>query len=457
MVKTRFAPSPTGALHVGNVRTALFAYLFARHNKGEFILRIEDTDQERSTAAASQGILDDLAWLGLEYDAGPIYQTSRYERYNDVLKILLDKNLAYRCNCSMERLEKLRESQLASKEKPKYDGHCRNLNIQDQGQAFVIRFLHPDVGSVSFNDAVYGDISVDNAELDDFILLRSDGNPTYNFAVVVDDCDMGITHVIRGDDHVNNTPKQILLFEALNFTMPRFVHLTTILGEDGKKLSKRHGAVTVSNFRELGFLPQALLNYLVRLGWSCGDEEIFTMQEMIEKFDLAHLHRGVSTFNYNKLLWTNEVHQKNDDPNTLIPELVWHFARYDVDINAGPNLLDLIAVQKGRAKTIKDLCEQSLYFYQENIHYDPNILQMHTSENIQALAALHSEISNITNWQPQELHLCLNKVLENFSLKLGKFAPSIRYLMTGGSSSPSIDLTLWLLGREKVLQRLNIT
>lgn len=321
-VRTRFAPSPTGFLHVGGVRTALFSWLYAKRHQGKFILRIEDTDRERSTDESVQAILDGMAWLGLDCDEGPFYQTKRYERYNQVAEQFLAEGKAYRCECSKERLESLREAQLAAKEKPRYDGHCRNKNLAASNTPFVIRFKNPDHGVVSFQDEVYGEIHINNNELDDLILVRSDGHPTYNFAVVIDDLDMNITHVIRGDDHINNTPRQINLFKALNAPIPTFAHLPMILGDDGKRLSKRHGAVSVLQFKELGVLPHALLNYLVRLGWSYGDQEIFSVEEMIAHFDLKNVSRGVSSFNYDKLYWLNQHYQKSDAPESVAEALM---------------------------------------------------------------------------------------------------------------------------------------
>ena len=342
VVRTRFAPSPTGFLHVGGVRTALFSWLYARAHQGEFILRIEDTDKERSTEPSVQAILEGMHWLGLDSDEGPFYQTDRYPRYKSIAQQMLDEGSAYRCYCTKERLEGLREGQLANKEKPRYDGHCRSKNLKAGDTPFVVRFKNPTTGAVSFSDQVYGDIHVNNNELDDLILVRSDGNPTYNFAVVIDDWDMQITHVIRGDDHINNTPRQINLFNALNAPIPIFAHLPMILGEDGKRLSKRHGAVSVLQFKELGFLPHALLNYLVRLGWSNGDQEIFSIDEMIANFDLSNVSRGVSSFNYDKLYWLNQHYQKSDPPASVAKALAWHFIEQGIDATQGPSLTDLV-------------------------------------------------------------------------------------------------------------------
>ncbi len=312
VVRTRFAPSPTGFLHVGGVRTALFSWLYAKHHQGQFILRVEDTDRERSTESSVQAILDGMDWLGLHPDEGPFYQTQRYQRYQEVIQQLLEQGDAYKCYCSKERLESLRQDQMEHKQKPRYDGKCRNLEMSESESDYVIRFKNPLEGLVSFQDQVYGEIEIRNQELDDFIIQRTDKHPTYNFAVVVDDWDMQISHIIRGDDHINNTPRQINLFKALKAPIPTFAHLPMILGEDGKRLSKRHGAVGVLQFKEEGILPHALLNYLVRLGWAHGDQEIFSLDEMVQLFSFKNVSRGASSFNYEKLYWLNQHYQKCD-------------------------------------------------------------------------------------------------------------------------------------------------
>lgn len=455
VVRTRFAPSPTGLLHIGNVRAALFAWLFARHHRGEFILRIEDTDQERSTKQAVQVILDGMKWLGLDYDEGPFYQTARYPRYQQVLQDLLNTGHAYRCYCSKERLAELREAQLANKEKPRYDGFCRDQNLE-QEKPHVIRFKTPHEGVVSFHDQVYGPIQVSNHELDDLILLRSDGNPTYNFAVVVDDWDMKITHVVRGDDHINNTPRQINLFKALQAPIPTFAHLPMILGEDGKRLSKRHGAVSVLQFKEAGFLPHALLNYLVRLGWSYKDQEIFSMQEMIDYFDLHQVSRGVSTFNYEKLYWLNQHYQKSDSPEEVAKALEWHFLQQGIDPKKGPPLAALVSVQAERCKTLAEMCEKSRYFYQEEVIYDDEAVKKHlTTDAKKLLKVLHEHLCHQNDWEADRLQTCINNVCAELNIKLGALAQPLRVCVTGSSSSPSIDVTLALLGRERVLARLH--
>lgn len=454
-IRTRFAPSPTGFLHVGSVRTALFSWLYARHHQGQFVLRIEDTDRERSTAESVQAILDGLTWLGLDCDEGPIYQTDRYPRYFQVLQQLLDADLAYRCTCSKERLEALRESQLKAKEKPRYDGHCREKHLPETDQPFVVRFKNPLTDTVTFVDQVYGEIDVANQELDDLILRRSDGNPTYNFAVVIDDWDMKITHVIRGDDHINNTPRQINLFKALNASVPVYAHLPMILGDDGKRLSKRHGAVNVLQFQQQGILPHALLNYLVRLGWSHGDQEIFSPEEMIAQFDLRNVSRGAASFNYEKLFWLNQHYQKNDSPSEVAKALAWHFTTRGLDMTQGPALSELVKVQAERCKTLAEMCEKSLYFYQDNIEYDQDAVKKHLRPIIlEPLTALYHDLQTVSDWQADVLQTCVNNVSAAFNMNLGKIAQPLRVAITGGSTSPSIDMTLQLIGQQRVLRRL---
>ncbi|CAM2941858.1 glutamyl-tRNA synthetase, catalytic subunit [Legionella steigerwaltii] len=454
-VRTRFAPSPTGFLHVGGVRTALFSWLYAKRHQGKFILRIEDTDQERSTKESVQAILDGMSWLGMDYDEGPFYQTERYERYKQVAQQFLNEGKAYRCECSKERLEALRTAQLDAKEKPRYDGHCRDKNLPLSDKPYVIRFKNPEQGTVSFHDEVYGEIHVANSELDDLILVRSDGHPTYNFAVVIDDIDMKITHVIRGDDHINNTPRQINLFQALNAPIPVFAHLPMILGEDGKRLSKRHGAVGVLQFKELGVLPHALLNYLVRLGWSHGDQEIFSVNEMIECFDLNNVSRGVSSFNYEKLYWLNQHYQKNDPVEEVAESLRWHFEHAGIDLTKGPKLTDLVAIQAERCKTLFEMYQMSLYFFTDSIEYDEGAVKKHLRPVIlEPLTALYERLQTVESWDKDHLQECINDISAQFDINMGKIAQPLRVAVTGSSMSPSIDMTLTLLGRERVLTRL---
>lgn len=454
-VRTRFAPSPTGLLHVGGVRTALFSYLYAKRHQGSFILRIEDTDQERSTQESVQAILDGMAWLGMDYDEGPFYQTARYDRYKEVAQRFLDEGKAYRCECSKERLEALRESQLAAKLKPRYDGHCRNKQLPESDHAYVIRFKNPEYGTVSFKDEVYGEIHVENSEMDDLILVRSDGHPTYNFAVVIDDLDMNITHVIRGDDHINNTPRQINLFKALNAPIPVFAHLPMILGDDGKRLSKRHGAVSVLQFKEQGVLPHALLNYLVRLGWSYGDQEIFSLEEMKAYFDLSNVSRGVSSFNYDKLFWLNQHYLKSDAPKEVAQALSWHFEQAGIDLTKGPVLEDLVVTQAERCKSLVEMCQLSLYFFSDDIDYDEDAVKKHLRPVVlEPLTALYNRFKALSCWQKDQLQECINDICAQFDVNMGKIAQPLRVAVTGSSMSPSIDATLFLLGKGRVLQRL---
>jgi glutamyl-tRNA synthetase len=455
-VKTRFAPSPTGFLHVGGVRTALFAWLYAKHHQGEFVLRIEDTDEERSTPESVQAILEGMAWLGLHADEPPVYQTARYARYQEIIEDWVKEGKAYRCTCSKERLDTLRESQMAAKEKPRYDGHCRTLELKEVDVAHVIRFKNPSEGGVNFKDEVYGDIYVSNQELDDVILIRSDKSPTYNFAVVVDDSDMGITHVIRGDDHINNTPRQINLYEALEKPVPVFAHLPMILGEDGKRLSKRHGAVSVLEFKEMGILPHALLNYLVRLGWSAGDTEIFSVDEMIKQFDLAAVSRSAASFNYDKLYWLNQHYQKSDNPEEVAAALKYHFDKAGIDTTEGPDLADVVRAQAERCKTLVEMTEKSLYFYQDALTYDDNAVKKQLRPvALEPLTALYQAFEKVEVWQADNLQVCINDVCAAFDLGMGKIAQPLRVAITGGSQSPAIDMTLTMIGKRRVLERLD--
>jgi len=456
-VRTRFAPSPTGFLHVGGVRTALFSWLYARRHQGAFILRVEDTDQERSTKESVQAILEGMAWLGLDCDEGPFYQTDRYDRYNHVANQFIIEGKAYRCECSKERLEALREAQLEAKEKPRYDGLCRNKNLPLSGDPFVIRFKNPTNGLVTFCDEVYGDIQVDNSELDDLILVRSDGHPTYNFAVVIDDLDMKITHVIRGDDHINNTPRQINLFKALNAPIPTFAHLPMILGDDGKRLSKRHGAVSVLQFKEMGFLPHALLNYLVRLGWSNGDQEIFSLEEMIASFDLKNVSRGVSSFNYDKLHWLNQHYQKSDAPEEVAKALKWHFEQAGIDLSQGPDLKELVITQAERCKTLAEMCAMSKYFFTDSIEYDEDAVKKHLRPVVlEPLTALYERLKDLESWNQDSLQACINDVSAQFDINMSKIAQPLRVAVTGSGMSPAIDMTLTLLGKKRTLARLEV-
>lgn len=449
-IRTRFAPSPTGYLHIGGVRTALYSWLYAQRYGGQFILRIEDTDLERSTPEAVQAILDGMQWVGLNYDEGPYYQTQRFDRYKAVLQKMLADDTAYRCYCSKERLETLRAEQMANKIKPRYDGHCRELKEQTENQPYVIRFRNPLDGEVVVDDKVHGQVVFQNSELDDLIIARTDGTPTYNFTVVVDDWDMQITHVIRGDDHLNNTPRQINMLRALGVEPPVYAHLPMILGSDGKKLSKRHGAVNVTQYRDDGYLPEAVLNYLVRLGWSHGDQEIFSRQEMTAFFDITHLNKAAAAFNLEKLLWLNQHYIKTNDPVEIAQYLERELKLLEINTNNGPALVEVVQAQRERAKTLKEMAEKSRYFYEDEVmtHEMPE-------EALPALKFLRDELENLAEWTESNIHQIITTSAEKFNLKMGKLAQPLRLAVTGGSVSPSIDITVRLIGKERVLARLD--
>lgn len=453
-VRSRFAPSPTGSLHVGGARTALYAWLYARHKQGNFILRIEDTDLERSMPEHIEAILDGMSWLGLNFDEGPYYQTDRFDRYKEVIQQLLDEGKAYRCYCSKERLETLRTEQLENKQKPRYDGLCRNLAKLKQCP-FVVRFKNPETGVVRFEDQVTGPIEFNNSELDDLVIARTDGSPTYNFTVVVDDWDMRITHVIRGSDHINNTPRQINIFKALGADIPVYAHVPMILGPDGKKFSKRHGAVSVMQFREMGILPHALLNYLVRLGWSHGDKEIFSMKEMIALFDLVALNKSAAIFDIEKLLWLNQHYMKTDAPKKIAKELQWHMDQQGLDTKKGPPLTELIKAQAERCKTLKSMVERSRYFYEDFDSYDEKAEQKHLNgDSLEILEYLIKEFKQLAVWEADTIHEVISETADTFDLKLGNIAQPIRVAVTGNTISPPIDLTLELIGKERAIKRL---
>lgn len=452
-IRTRFAPSPTGYLHIGGARTALYCWLFARKHHGKFILRIEDTDLERSTPESVQAILDGMEWLNLGYDEGPFYQTKRFDRYLDVAKQLLAEGKAYRCYCSKERLEALREQQMANKEKPRYDGLCRHRTEPGEGP-FVIRFKNPLDGAVQFHDLIRGDLSFANEELDDLIIVRSDGSPTYNFTVVVDDSDMQVTHVLRGDDHINNTPRQINILRALGVTPPLYAHLPMILGSDGKRLSKRHGAVSVLQYREEGFLPEALLNYLARLGWSHGDQEVFTIDELIQYFEIENINRAAAAVNQDKLLWLNQHYLKTSDPARVASELAWHMERLGISTANGPALTEIVKAQCERTKTLREMAERSRYFY-ESVPVTDEMKAHCQGEAQPLLIHFQDQLRALPEWTKESIHSAIVATAEAHGLKLGKVAPALRVALTGGTVSPSLDLTIYLIGREQSLIRLD--
>jgi glutamyl-tRNA synthetase len=455
MIVTRFAPSPTGMLHIGGVRTALFSWLQARRHGGQFILRIEDTDRERSTDEAVRVILEGMTWLGLSADQGPFYQTARFDRYKAVIEQLLAEGKAYRCYCTKEELEQLRAEQMARKEKPRYDGRWRDRTDSRPGVAPVIRFKNPLDGEVVVHDLVHGDVVFQNKELDDLIIARGDGTPTYNFCVVVDDMDMGVTHVIRGDDHLNNTPRQINMFAALGAKIPVFAHVPMILGPDGAKLSKRHGAVSVLQYEEDGYLPDALLNYLVRLGWSHGDQEIFTREDMIAAFDIADVNKAASAFNPEKLLWLNQQHLMRAEPSSIVKYFRPHLLRLGIECDDDSYLIKLIIAQRERVKTLKEMAENSRYFFGDVVMIDEKAKAKHlTDEAKSLLAELKDRLSRLSEWTVVAVHGALESLATEQGVGLGKIAQPLRVAVTGGTISPPIDQTLEILGKERVLGRL---
>ncbi|SHG51858.1 glutamyl-tRNA synthetase [Hydrocarboniphaga daqingensis] len=458
---SRFAPSPTGFLHIGGARTALFSYLVAKRLGGKFLLRIEDTDRERSTQEAVDAIFEGMAWLGLKSDFAPVYQTQRFDRYREVIAQMLAAGTAYHCYCTREELDAMRAEQQARKEKPRYDGRWRpeagkTLPPIPDGVPPVVRFRNPVEGDVILDDLIKGPITFANHELDDLIIARADGVPTYNFCVVVDDWDMGITHVIRGDDHVNNTPRQINILKALGAALPQYAHVSMILGADGAKLSKRHGALGVMEYRTMGFMPEALLNYLVRLGWSHGDQELFTRDEMIALFDLSKVSSSAARFDMEKAYWVNHQYLKVTDPAVIEPEFDWHLRRLGVDPANGPALQDVILAQRERCRTLAEMAEKSLFLYADLQGYNEKDAAKHlTDEGQRLLAELRAELQLVADWSTPALHKAVNRFAEVRGLGLGKVAQPIRVAVVGMAVSPPIDQTLALLGRERTLARLD--
>ena len=456
MIKTRFAPSPTGVLHVGGARTALFCWLHSKKTTGRFVLRIEDTDLQRSTQESVQAILDAMQWLGLDYDEGPFYQTQRFERYVEVIDQLIGQGQAYYCECSRERLDELREQQMADKQKPRYDGRCRELGLKPDGDKdLVVRFRNPQQGVVSFLDHVKGEISVSNTELDDLIIARSDGSPTYNLSVVVDDMDMGITHVLRGDDHVNNTPRQINIFNALNVAVPEYAHVPMILGDDGKRLSKRHGAVGVMEYAAAGYLPEALLNYLVRLGWSHGDQEIFTRQEMVDNFSLDSLNKSASTFNTEKLNWVNQQYLMNSPLDRIVQLVRQRLDLLELEYDDNFEFAAVVDLYRQRVSTINELVDSIRYCFQDFDDYDAKAakkaLRPVALEPLQRLLVL---LSALDAWNAEAIHAVVEQVVKELEVGMGKVGQPLRVAVTGGSFSPPIDQTVELLGKERSINRI---
>jgi glutamyl-tRNA synthetase len=456
-VRTRFAPSPTGYLHIGGARTALFNWLFARRHGGQFVLRIEDTDRERSTAESVQAILDGMQWLTLDYDEGPFYQTERYDRYNAVVDQLLDSGHAYHCYCSREALDEMREKAIREKRKPRYDGTCRHRTEPVAGVEPVVRFRTPETGSVTVEDLIKGDIVIDNGELDDLVIRRSDGNPTYNLSVVVDDIDMRITHVVRGDDHLNNTPRQIHIFNALNADLPKFAHLPMILGDDGKRMSKRHGAVSVMQYQADGILPAAMLNYLARLGWSHGDQELFTRQELIDLFDLTKCQRSGSVFDNTKLQWVNQQYMANLSAAELGAGLTAAMATQQLDASKGPDTAAVAGLLRERAATFAVMAEQAVPFYSDAIEYDEKAAKKQLRPvAAPVLEAVRERLHALEPWQADDVGTCLEQLAADMEIGFGKIGLPLRVALTGGTASPDIAQTVAMIGRDRVLSRLDV-
>ena len=454
-VRTRFAPSPTGFLHIGGLRTALFCWLYARRHTGQFVLRIEDTDLERSTAEAIQQIADGLEWAGLDHDEGPFYQTKRFERYKDVIEELLAGGKAYHCYCSKEELEQMRAQQIARGDKPRYDGRWRERTDSIPGIAPVVRFKNPLTGEVVVDDVVHGRVVFQNRELDDLIIARSDGTPTYNFCVVVDDMDMRITHVIRGDDHLNNTPRQLNMLLALGHRPPIYAHLPMILGPDGAKLSKRHGAVSVLQYRDDGFLPEAVLNYLVRLGWSHGDQEFFSIEEMVRLFDIADVNKSASAFNVDKLTWLNQQHMMRAPAARIVPVLRWHLDREGIQAHDAAQLEQIVLTQRERAKTVREMALNSVFFFRAPAAFDEKAVLKHIVPDVLAvLADATSKLEQLQDWTAPAIHGLISGFAAARGISLGKLAQPIRLAVCGGTVSPPIDATLAILGKTETLLRL---
>jgi glutamyl-tRNA synthetase len=457
-VRTRFAPSPTGFLHIGGARTALFSWAYARKHRGEFILRIEDTDVARSTPEAVQAILDGMNWLGLSWDEGPFYQMQRMDRYKEIIQKMLADGSAYLCYSTKEELDALREAQMKAGDKPRYDGRWRpeegkELPSIPAGVQPVVRFKNPKTGLVEWVDMVKGHIAISNEELDDLIIARGDGTPTYNFCVVVDDWEMGITQVIRGDDHVNNTPRQINMLKALGATIPQYAHLSMILGDDGQKLSKRHGAVSVMQYDEDGYLPEAVLNYLARLGWSHGDDEIFNMQQFCEWFDLDHITPSAAQFNTEKLNWLNSHYIKQADLAYLSKDITKRLSLKGIDIESGPNLESVIVLYRERSNTLNELAAGIEYFYKTPLT-DAVASEKHLTADVMPLMkAMISQLQS-AEWTVESIHQIIERTVVINGLKFPKVAMPLRVMLTGNAQSPSIDAVMHLLGQQETLKRM---
>ncbi|CAK1827236.1 glutamate--tRNA ligase [Vibrio crassostreae] len=461
-VKTRFAPSPTGYLHVGGARTALYSWLFAKNQGGEFVLRIEDTDLERNSQEAVDAILEGMQWMGMEWDEGPYYQSKRFDRYNEMVDKLLAEDKAFKCYASKELLDEIRAEQEENKEMARYDANHPKIvaanEAAKEGDACVIRFRNPKEGSVVFDDQIRGRIEIANSQLDDLIIRRTDGAPTYNFVVVVDDWDMGITHVVRGEDHINNTPRQINIYKALGAPVPTFAHCAMILGDDGAKLSKRHGAVSVMQYRDEGYLPNALNNYLVRLGWSHGDQEIFSQEEMIEFFSLNAISKSASAFNTDKLLWLNNHYIKTSEPEYVAKYLQWHLDAQKIDTTNGPAITEVIKLVGERCNTLIELAEQSRYFYEDFSEFEAGAAKKHlrgvAKGPLELALAKVEALEDFTTANIKDGVIAA--VCEELEIGMGKIGMPLRVAVTGGGQSPSVDAVMELVGKERVIARIKM-
>ncbi|WAI11840.1 MAG: glutamate--tRNA ligase [Buchnera aphidicola (Macrosiphum albifrons)] len=455
-VKTRFAPSPTGNLHIGSIRTALYSWLFARHHGGKFVLRIEDTDLSRSKSISINSIINGLKWLGLNWDEGPYFQTERLNRYKEVINFLLEKKDAYICICSSQELEEIRINQIKKGDKPRYPGTCRNLQIENRlNQNHVIRFKNPLFGRVAFQDKIRGEIIFDNTELDDLVIQRSNGMPTYNFCVVIDDLDMKITHVIRGEDHINNTPRQINILNSLGGKIPIYAHLSMILDEEGCKISKRKNAINIIDYHKNGFLPEALLNYIIRLGWSCGDKEIFNISEMIELFNLKFISKSPSTINMKKLLWLNKHYINNLSLNHISNLLKDYMKNQNINIKNGPDLESVVKILRSRFNTLKEITESCRYFYEEFDIFNKIAVEKHfTTTSVYILGEFYERMKKLSIWDNDNILIMINDVSKDVKVTKKEVNMVLRISMTGNMYSPSISSIINLIGRKRVLSRI---
>ena len=452
-MKSRFAPSPTGYLHIGGARTAFFVWIYVKQRHGKFILRIEDTDSQRSTKSYISAIIDSMIWLGLKWDEGPYYQSARVHRHKDIIKQLISEGRAYYCQCSLVRLYSLREKLKIQGKKPKYDGCCRKKNLNSG----VVRFANPLSGSVVFCDLIKGDITIDNKELDDLIIARSDGSPTYNLTVVVDDHDTNVDCIIRGDDHINNTPRQINLYKALNWKLPQFAHLPMILGSDGKRLSKRHGAFSIMTYRDKGYLAEAVLNYLVRLGWSYKNQEIFSIDNIIKLFSIKNVNQAAANFDEEKLLWFNQEHIKLSTVDNIIKQLDWHLKNKKIDITNGPNVDLVVSYLKQRSKTLVDMANNMLMFYQDFMVFDKELAKQQFNGDTEAIIrALIKELAELNDWQAAGINTVIKNICNNNNIGFGKVGHPLRAALSGDGKAGDINIVTELVGKKRTLIRLNM-